>query len=236
MTFVRSTRPHGPINSPLNDERWTEEGTHPTVTAGATTQNVLAVEVWGWGDEMMSSPTLDEAGTLRIGTTVGAPSPALVFFVEAARAKTCRSRGFDWDLQASGQDSSLNMPDSQMSLYGHADGSSLRTSPACSLPNVEEISQLSSVRWATSGFTTSPGECWTADTSECPSDGDGSSSLADVLLDEVPKRFFLSPRAAAGIIRRAEKRGRELPPALAAALADLASAHQDDDKRTTRTS
>jgi site-specific DNA-cytosine methylase len=60
--------------------------------------------------------------------------------------------------------------------------------------------------------------------------------LADVLLETVPDRFFLSPRAAAGILRRAEKRGRELPRALAEALTALASQHQEDDKRTTRTS
>lgn len=63
-----------------------------------------------------------------------------------------------------------------------------------------------------------------------------SSSLADVLLETVPERFFLSPRAAAGILRRAEKRGRELPRALAEALQALASQHPDDDRRMTRTS
>jgi hypothetical protein len=35
--------------------------------------------------------------------------------------------------------------------------------------------------------------------------------LADVLEDEVAPKYFLSPRAAAGILRRAEKRGRTLP-------------------------
>ena len=83
--------------------------------------------------------------------------------------------------------SSFGLP---TSLFDQADGSSLRTSPACSVPTVDEISPSFSVRWATSGFATSPGEFWTAVTSECPSDGDGSSSLPDVLLppEMVPDR------------------------------------------------
>jgi hypothetical protein len=49
--------------------------------------------------------------------------------------------------------------------------------------------------------------------------------LVDVLLPAwtVPERFFLSPRAAAGILRRAERRRRELPRALREALVALAS-------------
>lgn len=115
-------------------------------------------------------------------------------------------------------------------------GSSLRTFPDFFPPTVDEISPSYSRRWPNSGFTTSPGECWTADTSECPSEGAVSSSLPDVLEADVPPRFFLSPRAAAGILRRAEKRGRELPPALAEALQALAFQHPDDGKRMTRTS
>ena len=99
-----------------------------------------------------------------------------------------------------------------------ADGSSLRTYPDYFPPTVAEISPSYSRRWPSSGFTTSPGECWTADTSECPSDGAASSSLPDVLEADVHPRFYLSPRAAAGILRRAEKRGKALPEALFTAL------------------
>lgn len=76
--------------------------------------------------------------------------------------------------------------------------------------------------WPTSGFSTSRGECWTADTSEFPSGGGVSSSLRDVLEETVPDRYFLSQRAAAGILRRAEKRGRQLPEQLRSALSNLA--------------
>jgi len=64
----------------------------------------------------------------------------------------------------------------------------------------------------------SPTECWTLNTSESPSVA-VESSLSRVLETGVlPQRFFLSPTACAGILRRAERRGKALPPALKAAL------------------
>jgi hypothetical protein len=56
-------------------------------------------------------------------------------------------------------------------------------------------------------------------------------SLSEVLETEVAPRYFLSPKAAAGILRRAAKRGRELPRVLRLALESLA--HQDGGERTT---
>ena len=45
------------------------------------------------------------------------------------------------------------------------------------------------------------------------------SSLSDILeTGSVPQRFFLSAKACAGILRRAAKRGKKLPPQLEAAL------------------
>lgn len=49
-----------------------------------------------------------------------------------------------------------------------------------------------------------------------------SVTLSAVLMKRVSPRYFLSPKAAAGILRRAQKRGRELPPALRQALTALA--------------
>ncbi len=47
----------------------------------------------------------------------------------------------------------------------------------------------------------------------------GGSSLSDILeKGPIPPRFFLSAKAAAGILRRAEKRGKKLPEALEQAL------------------
>ena len=70
----------------------------------------------------------------------------------------------------------------------------------------------------------SPGEFWTLNTSEFPRDA-SASSLSDILeTGDVPRRFFLTPKACAGILCRAEKRGRRLPPALLAALKAVAAA------------
>jgi hypothetical protein len=48
--------------------------------------------------------------------------------------------------------------------------------------------------------------------------------LSDILVPahSVPSRFFLSSKACSGILRRAEKRGKELPPLLEAALRSVA--------------
>jgi hypothetical protein len=94
---------------------------------------------------------------------------------------------------------------------------------AFSMSTTAPSSRWSAASSATSGFTTSPGESWIAATSECPSDGGASSSLPDVLEADVPPRFFLSPRAAAGILRRAKARGRALPSSLMEALSRLST-------------
>lgn len=100
-------------------------------------------------------------------------------------------------------------------------GSSLKTSlDSCHL-TVDETWAPSSGRWQTSGMG-GPTECWTLNTSEFPSDGDEcSSSLGDIL--EPPTspglpRYFLSPKACEGILRRATRRGKKLPELLAVAL------------------
>lgn len=50
-------------------------------------------------------------------------------------------------------------------------------------------------------------------------------SLSDVLeVGPVPARYFLSATACRGILRRAEKRGKDLPPALLQALQQVAEA------------
>ena len=48
---------------------------------------------------------------------------------------------------------------------------------------------------------------------------DGVCSLSDILeTGDVPRRFYLSAKACKGILRRAEKRGKDLPSALRCAL------------------
>jgi len=69
----------------------------------------------------------------------------------------------------------------------------------------------------------SPTAFWTLNTPVWPNDA-SVCSLSDVLEEtgSVPQRFFLTPRACAGILRRAAKRGKELPPQLKAALEEVA--------------
>jgi hypothetical protein len=71
--------------------------------------------------------------------------------------------------------------------------------------------------WSNAGMG-SPTECLTLNTSEWPKDAD-VCLLSDVLeTGDLPLRFFLSAKACRGILRRAERRGKELPPLLQLAL------------------
>jgi hypothetical protein len=79
------------------------------------------------------------------------------------------------------------------------------------------ISHQSLERFQNSGMAVH-GEFLTLNTLEFPNDA-VESSLLDVLeTGEVPQRFFLSPVACQGILRRAAKRNRTLPPSLQQAL------------------
>ncbi|KRB22946.1 hypothetical protein ASE05_16055 [Mesorhizobium sp. Root172] len=75
-----------------------------------------------------------------------------------------------------------------------------------------------------------PGECLTLNLSEWTGMGglslkdEGVCSLSDILeTGDVPQRYFLSPKACKGILRRAEKRGKELPSQLRHALEQVAT-------------
>lgn len=66
------------------------------------------------------------------------------------------------------------------------------------------------------GYSTRNSSAWPKDASVC--------TLSDALeTSNVPAKYYLSPRACDGIIRRAEKRGKSLPPELEAALRAQAS-------------
>ncbi len=61
-----------------------------------------------------------------------------------------------------------------------------------------------------------------------PSLNDGAvCSLSDILeTGDVPLRYFLTAKACRGILRRAEKRGKSLPPQLARALQQVADSER----------
>jgi hypothetical protein len=61
------------------------------------------------------------------------------------------------------------------------------------------------------------GVSWTLNSGESPREGVGSS-LSQILQEQVPPKYYLSKTACLGILRRAEARGKELPPQLKEAL------------------
>src|SRR3990167_7228739 len=76
---------------------------------------------------------------------------------------------------------------------------------------------------------------WNAFHGPFPS-GDGVCSLSDILeTGDVPRRFFLSARACQGILRRAERRGKELPTMLRRALSQVAGEPSGSEKPEGRT-
>jgi hypothetical protein len=81
--------------------------------------------------------------------------------------------------------------------------------------------------WLNSGMGSHTGFL-TLNISECHKDAD-VCSLSDVLeIGEVPPKYYLSQKACAGILRRAEVRGKTLPIALQKALqATVATTHPE---------
>ena len=61
------------------------------------------------------------------------------------------------------------------------------------------------------------GGAWMLNTGVSPNDARGSS-LSQILQDAPPIKYYLSPKACLGILRRASERGKALPPKLERAL------------------
>ena len=106
----------------------------------------------------------------------------------------------------------------------------LRMSPVCCQAIKDTTSRPSSVNWEKAGLVRkSLGEFWTVNTSEWHNDA-VVSSLWQVLQSDTPSKFLLSPRACAGILRRANRRGKTLPPVLKEALQTVANGGTDEIK------
>jgi hypothetical protein len=153
-----------------------------------------------------------------------------MFLLEERPANPSRSRACGKDLLTpAGTSRSPILP----LLTGIAPSSFFgRTSPAFCRRTGDGTLEPSSGAWANSGMGT-PTECWTLSTVESTAlDGlslkdEGVCSLSDVLeTGDVPQRYYLTPRACTGILRRAEKRGKELPLPLARALGAVAGLEQ----------
>ena len=77
---------------------------------------------------------------------------------------------------------------------------------------------MQTVTWETDGALRT--ELLTLNTGECPNAA-AESTLSRILEDNVPEKYYLSARACEGILRRAERRGKELPPMLKEALKQM---------------
>lgn len=94
---------------------------------------------------------------------------------------------------------------------------SSKTSTGFLVPTAEETSQSFSKRWTSAGMT-SRGVCLTLNTSESPNNVVVSTLLGSIEAGEVPEKYFLSPNAATGILRRVDRMGRNLPPSFRQSL------------------
>jgi len=97
------------------------------------------------------------------------------------------------------------------------DGLSGKMSPASCPATEEGILVPSSGRWGSWGMG-GPTGSWTLNGSDWHN-GASACLLSDILeTGPLPERYYLSPKACQGILRRAEKRGKQLPPMLRDAL------------------
>ena len=79
----------------------------------------------------------------------------------------------------------------------------------------KENGRVPDVSWAT--LTPSLGERLMPNTGECPRE-ESESTLSQILEAAPHQKYYLSEKACLGILRRAEKRGKELPEILKKAL------------------
>jgi len=93
----------------------------------------------------------------------------------------------------------------------------------CSNPSVTPKFQClpledgQTLEWCEAEDVTLHGASWMPNFGESPNVA-RESFLSQILEDNVPQKYYLSPRACLGILRRAERRGKDLPEMLKAAL------------------
>ena len=138
--------------------------------------------------------------------------------VPASHARIGRSRERERDCLERAAASFTSLRESCMSFDPL--GSSSRMFPDFSVVTTDETLRKSSgFSWSSAGMGFN-GVCLTASFSESPRDA-AVCSLSDVLESHAPQRFFLSQKAAEGILRRAKKRGRTLPERLMDGIASF---------------
>jgi hypothetical protein len=139
-----------------------------------------------------------------------------------APAKTSPSQASDEDLTAS--EAGCSGKPCESSTLFDPEPYSWRTWKGSCQATVDGTSHSSWTRWPSAGIGGATGFS-TRSTSVSPSvDGEfsWSASLTTILVPNASERYSLSQKAAAGILRRASRRGRTLPPALEQALRAVA--------------
>lgn len=144
---------------------------------------------------------------------------ALISSTEDSPVRMSRSPGSGEGLEVESEASSGGSSIACCDSCGH-DGRSLRMSPDFYPAMEGEISPSSSPDWQSWG-SMRRGRYWTRNGSDSRS-GASVCSLSAVLEDEAPSKYWLSARAAKGILRRSEERGKSLPEPLREALLALA--------------
>src|SRR3990167_2900398 len=160
-----------------------------------------------------TSPSL-MSGTGEKGNMLPRVLIPLTSSAEVSPAKTLASPDAGLGFLAPEADSSMSLPES-WARYVQS-GYSWKMFQGFYPQTGVTISASSSTPFRGSGMAFR-GEYLTQDTSESPSAA-VESTLSEVLETSVPQRFYLSPKAAAGILRRAERRGKKLPRRLEQAL------------------
>jgi len=232
MSAASSAGSAGSTTASTTPDTGTSSSASPTPTgercsppAGPESPSTTTCETWAenkGGDIFNTGPVVNaiRAGRASRQTT------QLIFSAAGSPARTSASPDdAPGSTPANDPASSSSSPASQ-TLFD-PDGFSSRTYPVSSLHRAVGTSEQCLERWPTSG-TAWAGGFSTHVSSECRSDDDGCSSSEPSLTaileppQSVPGRYSLSGRAARGILRRAEKRGRTLPSHLSAALAAVA--------------
>ncbi len=157
----------------------------------------------------------------------------LISSAEDSPAKTSASPASAPASQESAADSSSSSCES-LTLFV-PEPSSLKTSKGSTALEAlrAQTSGSSSTRWPSAGIWRR-GELLTRSTSGCRNEGSACScapSLTEILEPNASEKYSLSQKAATGILRRATRRGRSLPPQLEEALKAVAGeswAHSQD--------
>lgn len=141
----------------------------------------------------------------------------LTFGLQDSHAKTSPLREWGQDLGFEG--ASLDYFTSLCASFEDVvqEPLSSKTSTAFCLATEDGTSQSYSRRWTNSGMV-SRGVCLTVRTSESPSSAVESTLLPCIETGEVPEKYYLSPNAATGILRRVDRMGRNLPPSFRQSL------------------